>query len=98
MIVPASRSWAISPKAPDRSVHDTTNWFGIVAPAKAKPEVVDRVRDGLSEVMRLPDLQQRMSALGFNLDYLDSDQFRERIAMDHHRYGVIIRNAGIRPD
>ena len=48
--------------------------------------------------MRLPDLQQRMSALGFNLDYLDSDQFRERIAMDHHRYGVIIRNAGIRPD
>ena len=77
---------------------DTSNWFGIAAPNKVPPDIVARLAQGVQEVIALPDVQQRMSTLGFNLDYLDSDRFHARIVMDHQRYGAIIREAGIRPE
>jgi hypothetical protein len=39
-----------------------------------------------------------MSALGLNVEFRDSDQFREIIVTDHQKYGTIIREAGIEPD
>jgi tripartite-type tricarboxylate transporter receptor subunit TctC len=80
------------------SEFDTANWFGIAAPAKTRPEVVAHVAQSAHDVIELPDVRKRMSALGFNLDYLDSDQFRERIVMDHEKYGAIIHEAHIRAD
>jgi tripartite-type tricarboxylate transporter receptor subunit TctC len=77
---------------------DTTNWFGIAAPAKTRPEIVARVAQAVRETTELPDVRKRMSALGYNLDYRDSEQFHERIVGDHERYGAIIHEAGIRPD
>ena len=77
---------------------DTANWFGIAAPAKTRAEVVTHIRQSAHDVVELPNVRNRMSAIGFNLDYLDSDQFRERIVMDHEKYGAIIRDAHIRVD
>jgi tripartite-type tricarboxylate transporter receptor subunit TctC len=74
------------------------NWFGIVAPARVSPEVVTRVGRAIREAVELPDLQKRMSTLGLNVEFRDSDQFREIIVTDHQKYGTIIREAGIEPD
>jgi tripartite-type tricarboxylate transporter receptor subunit TctC len=77
---------------------DTANWFGIAAPARVPPEVVTCVGQAIREVTELPDVQGRMSTLGFNLDFRDKDQFRELITGDHQKYGTIIREAGIHPE
>jgi tripartite-type tricarboxylate transporter receptor subunit TctC len=77
---------------------DTTNWFGIAAPAKTMPAIVARIGQAVREATELSDVRKRMSSLGYNLDYGDSEQFRERIITDHEKYGAIIREAGIRPD
>ncbi len=77
---------------------DTANWFGIVAPARVPSEVVACVGQAIREVTELPDVQGRMSTLGFNLDFRDRDQFRELIIRDHQKYGTIIREAGIHPE
>jgi tripartite-type tricarboxylate transporter receptor subunit TctC len=74
---------------------DTENWFGVAAPAKVSSEVVARVGQAIREATELPDLQRRMSTLGFNLDFRNSEQFRELIVKDHQKYGAIIREAGI---
>jgi tripartite-type tricarboxylate transporter receptor subunit TctC len=74
---------------------DTENWFGVAAPAKVSPEVVARVGHAIREATELPDLQRRMSTLGFKLDFRNSEQFRELIVRDHQKYGAIIREAGI---
>jgi tripartite-type tricarboxylate transporter receptor subunit TctC len=74
---------------------DTQNWFGVAAPAKVSSEVVARVGQAIRETTELPDLQRRMSALGFNLDFRNSEQFRELIVKDHQKYGAIIRQSGI---
>ena len=77
---------------------DTANWFGVVAPARAPSEVVARVGQAIREASELPDVEKRMSTLGFNIDFRNSDQFREMIVRDHQKYGTIIREAGIQPD
>jgi tripartite-type tricarboxylate transporter receptor subunit TctC len=76
---------------------DTANWFGIAAPAMVRPEIVARVGQAAHEVIELQDVQRRMSTLGFNIDFRDSDAFRELIVNDHQKYGTIIREAGIHP-
>jgi tripartite-type tricarboxylate transporter receptor subunit TctC len=77
---------------------DTANWFGVAAPAKVRPEVVARVGQAIREATESPDVQKRMSKLGLNFDFRNSDQFRELIVRDHQKYGAIIREAGIQPD
>jgi tripartite-type tricarboxylate transporter receptor subunit TctC len=77
---------------------DTENWFGVAAPAKVSSEVIARVGQAIRKATDLPDLQRRMSMLGFNLDFRNSDQFRELIVRDHQKYGAIIREAGIQPN
>jgi tripartite-type tricarboxylate transporter receptor subunit TctC len=77
---------------------DTANWVGVVAPVRLAPEAVARIGQAVREVTELPDVQKRLSTLGFNLDSRNSDQFRELIVREHQKYGRIIREAGIQPD
>ena len=80
------------------AVFDIANWFGIAAPAKLPPAVVARLGRAIHESAGLPDVQKRMSILKYNIYFRDSDQFREMIVTEHHKYGTIIREAGIKPD
>jgi tripartite-type tricarboxylate transporter receptor subunit TctC len=77
---------------------DTTNWFGVAAPVRVRPEVVARIGKAIREVIEAPDVQKRMSTLGLNFDFRDASQFGELIVKDHQKYGVIIREAGIQPE
>ena len=77
---------------------ETANWFGVVAPARVPSEVVARVGTAVRRITELPEVQSRMSTLGFSLDFRTSEQFRELIVRDHRKYGTIIREAGIQPE
>ncbi len=73
-------------------------WFGIAAPAKAPRDVIARLGKEIGEITKLPDLQKRLSALGYDLNFADSESLRELIATDHKRYGAVIHEAGIVPN
>jgi len=77
---------------------DVDTFQGVVAPARVPPEIIARLGQAIREIIELPDVRNRMSTLGFNLDFRTSDQFRELIVTDHQKYGTIIREAGIQPD
>jgi hypothetical protein len=53
---------------------------------------------GLAEIVGLPDLQKRLTPLGYDLAFAGSDRFRVLIVNDHKRYGAVIREAGIAPN
>jgi tripartite-type tricarboxylate transporter receptor subunit TctC len=56
---------------------------------------VARVEEAVREITGQPDVRERMSELGMSLDFRDSKQFRELIARENEKYGVIVREAGI---
>jgi tripartite-type tricarboxylate transporter receptor subunit TctC len=101
--VSARQRAAILPQVPTFSESDVpgfdiVNWFGVAAPVKVSLEAVARIGLAVRGVTELPDVQRRMSALGLDLDFRGSEQFRELIVRDHQKYGAIIREAGIRSD
>jgi tripartite-type tricarboxylate transporter receptor subunit TctC len=77
---------------------DLQAWLGIAAPAGAPPEVVARLSHAIREITEMPEVQRRMAAMGQNLDFRNSDEYRERLASDHQKFGAIIRAAGIEPN
>jgi tripartite-type tricarboxylate transporter receptor subunit TctC len=76
---------------------DINAWLGVAAPAKVPPDIVARLAQAIGEIIALADVQKRMSALGLNFEFRDSDQFRALIAADNAKYGTIVREAGIQP-
>lgn len=77
---------------------DLQAWLGIAAPAGAPPDVVSRLSQAIREITEMPEVQRRMAAMGQNLDFRNSDEYRERLASDHQKFGAIIRAAGIEPN
>ena len=76
---------------------DLQAWLGIAAPAGVPPDVVARLSQAIREITEMPEVQRRMAAMGQNLDFRNSDEYRERLASDHQKFGAIIRAAGIEP-
>ncbi len=70
-------------------------WFGIAAPAGTPRDVIDRLTREIGGIAGLPELQKRLSPLGYELKFAGSDSFRDLISSDHKRYGTVIREAGI---
>jgi tripartite-type tricarboxylate transporter receptor subunit TctC len=77
---------------------DVDFFYGIAAPAKVQPGVVARVREAIRAITELPDVRARMSTLGMSVDFRDSEQFRDLIAAEYRKYGVVVREAGIQPE
>jgi tripartite-type tricarboxylate transporter receptor subunit TctC len=76
---------------------DISFFYGIAAPAKVQPDIVARVREAIREIAEMPDARARMSMLGMSVDFRNSEQFRDLIAREYQKYGVIVREAGIQP-
>lgn len=73
-----------------------TLWLGIAAPNGTPPEVITRVSQAIHETSELPEVQTRLSALGYNLDFRSGDKFREQMLSDQQKYGAVIRESGMR--
>jgi hypothetical protein len=70
----------------------------IAAPVKVGPPIIARVGDAVRKITEFPDVQSRMLALGYDIDFRSADKFRELIVGDYHKYGAIARRAGIQPN
>jgi tripartite-type tricarboxylate transporter receptor subunit TctC len=77
---------------------DVSVWFGIAAPAKTPRDVIERVSREIGEIDGSPEVRAKLEPLGYELTYVDSAHFAEKIAADHARYGKVIRDAGITSD
>jgi tripartite-type tricarboxylate transporter receptor subunit TctC len=73
-------------------------FFGVAAPAKTPPALVERLDREIKAVTAMPEVKARMAKVGFDPGYADSATFREQMAAAHKRYGEIIRAAGIQPN
>jgi tripartite-type tricarboxylate transporter receptor subunit TctC len=77
---------------------DINFFYGVAAPAKVKPDVVARVQEAIREITEVPDVRARMSQLGMSVDFRDSAQFRELIAGEYRKYGMVAHQAGVEPE
>lgn len=64
-------------------------WYGALAPAGTPKEIVQKLRDGIAEVIKFPDVQQVLSNRGFDSVANTPEEFSAIIAADISRWAAV---------
>jgi tripartite-type tricarboxylate transporter receptor subunit TctC len=74
------------------------SWFGLFAPAKTPPEVLERLRSELGRIVQAPDLVETFRKAGGKPLALSADQARALVKRDVDRWSKITRDLDIKPE
>jgi len=77
---------------------EAVGWHGIVAPAGTDPAILSRINAALLEVMRKPEVAERLAALGLEPVFAPPEALGQVIRTDSERWAELIRRARIQPD
>ena len=73
-------------------------WFGILLPAGAKPEVVQPLHAALVAATRMPETLEVLGKLEFTPDTMEPAAFAERIRSERESWGPIVAASGFKPE
>ena len=71
-------------------------WWGMAAPARTPPEIIQKVNQDVRAVLDMPEVKQRLK--GADLMSSTPDEFRSFVESETTRWGKFIRTAGIRAE
>jgi tripartite-type tricarboxylate transporter receptor subunit TctC len=74
----------------------TPAWFAIYAPAKTAPHLAERLNRAIVEIVRNPDIQARILALGFQPTGTTIDELMKIQRADYDRWATIVKMSGYR--
>lgn len=74
----------------------SVQWFGVAAPAGTPAEVITKLNQGVVNVLKEPQVIDRLNALGAQVVADTSKQFSQYIQQDTERWTGIIKDSGIR--
>jgi tripartite-type tricarboxylate transporter receptor subunit TctC len=74
------------------------SWFGLFAPAKTPPEVLEKLRTGLAKVVSAPDVAEAFRKAGGKPAALGAADTRALVQGDVQRWTRLIRDADIRAE
>ncbi len=77
---------------------EALGWHGLVAPRGTAPEIVARLHAALVQALAVPDVIQRLAALGIEPTDAAPEALGERLREDARRWGEVVRRAALRPD
>lgn len=74
------------------------SWFGLFAPAKTPPELLERLRTELARIVQAPDLIETFRKAGGKPLALTTDQAKALVKRDVDRWSKITRDLDIKPE
>lgn len=74
------------------------NWYGMLAPARTPPEVIDRLYREVGAALRSPDLKAQFAQQGVEVVASRPDEFGPFIFAETARWGALARSVGAKLD
>ena len=71
-------------------------WIGIAAPAATPRPIVERLARDIAAVLAQPESREWLSAIGAEPGTIAPEAFAAEIRAEHHRWGQVIRGAGLK--
>jgi tripartite-type tricarboxylate transporter receptor subunit TctC len=78
--------------------HEVDFWTGLVAPAGTPKDIVDYLNKQVGQVLAMPEVRDRLAAIGFEPAYTGADGFAKHIQTESAIWASVIRNAKIKAD
>ncbi len=72
-----------------------TNWIGIAAPKELPPEIKAKLEEGFKAMITDPEFKANIENLGFQVEYLNSDESKEKWISDGDELAKTIQETGI---
>jgi tripartite-type tricarboxylate transporter receptor subunit TctC len=76
--------------------HEGDTLTGVVVPAGTPREIIDRLNAEIKKLIALPEVKERLEALGFNPVANRPEEFGERIRTEMGKWAKVIRDANIK--
>jgi tripartite-type tricarboxylate transporter receptor subunit TctC len=73
-------------------------WFGMFAPARTPPEILDKLAAEVRKAMQKPEVLKRFTQLGVEPAAGTPEEFRKFVASELKAYGEMARVAGVKPE
>ncbi len=73
---------------------EATSWYAFYAPAKTRPEALERLSRAAIEAVRAPEVAQRLEQMGLEPTGLPPSEMARIARADYERWGPVIRAAG----
>lgn len=77
---------------------DMREWYGMLAPARTPPAIVDKLNAEMVRIFRTPDVQKRLSEMGAELAGSSPRELAAQIASDVKTWAAVVKEAGVRVD
>ncbi|MDB5856684.1 MAG: putative Bug-like extra-cytoplasmic solute receptor, family, partial [Ramlibacter sp.] len=74
------------------------NWYGLLAPAKTPPEVIDRLYRAVGTALKTPDMKEAFAQQGSEVVASRPDEFGPFIFAETARWGALARSVGAKLD
>jgi tripartite-type tricarboxylate transporter receptor subunit TctC len=74
---------------------EAISWFGLLAPAKTPAPIVARVYEQAVKVAAMPDVREKLAALGLDTSADAPEEFATIIKTDTAKWAKVIKDAGI---
>ena len=74
---------------------EATSWHGLFAPAGTPPEIVEKLSQEVQRIMRLPQVQERLTAIGAKPVGSTPQEFAQHIKAEQEKWAEVIKAAGI---
>lgn len=82
-------------ETPGLASYDLSNWFGVFAPAKTPAPVVAAINQAISTALRDPELAQRLTEQGGEVEIMTPQAFHDFILAQSKQYQAIVEHAHI---
>jgi tripartite-type tricarboxylate transporter receptor subunit TctC len=76
--------------------YTVASWFGIFAPVKTPPDVVERLSTEIRKIVEGEEFKRKLEEQGGIAAYKGPEDFKALIAKKHDHWGKVIKAAGVK--
>ncbi len=73
-------------------------WYGMLAPARTPPALVDKLNAEMVKIFKRPDVQTRLGEMGAEFAGSSPKELAAQIASDVKTWAAVVKEAGVRAD
>ena len=85
-------------EAPGMAGFAASHWMGVMVPGRTPPDIVQRLQADFAAVLALPEVRERLAALGVDPVGDTTAQFRDYLASERALFAQMYKYTGLTPE